>query len=457
PEVLTRLSRAHATWAQALHFDADDLEARAGRDPALGGEAAAVRREERRHAETALARAEDAVRYGGGSAEAEVALADALRLTGDTTRGRSRFERALTLNSARSAETLRVQALLTAAEAGSLGGARDLAEEAVGEDPSMIRARLLYARALLVARDIAGARSQLEAVLRRTARHPRATALRDAIDQGIPPAPPTVEVGDGGIGAEDTTPSSTDPTPPPVETPSGNDNGGGNGGGSGGGGGRRDPVATPDRGGPVPAGRDYSWYVRMGDEQVDRGNAARAGEFYEAARTVRPSGSEALTGLGYVALEQGNPAGAVTKFRQAAQQGYAEAYIGLGAAYQRLGRSQDALTAYERYLERLPSGPRAATARQHVDELRRQLGSGGGSEGSGGSENEGSGSSGTGGSGTGGSGTGGSGTGGSGTGGSGTEGTGGSSAPPTDEGALPPPRDMQGPPPEDVPAVGSEP
>ncbi len=88
PDVLTRLSRSQALWAQALSFDASDLEAMAADDPARAGEAAAIRREERRHAETALERAENAVRHGSGDAAAEVALADALRLTGDLARAR---------------------------------------------------------------------------------------------------------------------------------------------------------------------------------------------------------------------------------------------------------------------------------------------------------------------------------------------------------------------------------
>jgi predicted Zn finger-like uncharacterized protein len=370
--VLTGLSRAHALWAQALLFDAADLEARADEDRARSGEAAAVRREAQRHAETALRRAEDAVRYGAGNADAEIALADALRLTGDATRARSRLDRALTLRSTPSGESLRVAALLVAAAAeGDLGAARVEAEEAVAEEPGLIRARLLLTRALLAARDVGAARQQVEAVLRRDGQHPRASALRDAIEQGRPPAPPTVDVppaADGGT--EPSAASPSEPARPEPGTPA-----------------AREPAAAPsitpagsepsrrrqDDDGPVPSGRDYSWYIRQGDERLDRGDVQRAAAFYEAARGVRPSGSEALTGLGHVALERGDAAGAAAKFRQATSMGYAEAYIGLGQAYRRAGRTQDAITAYQGYLNRLPSGPRAAQARRQIDELRAQL------------------------------------------------------------------------------------
>ncbi|MEC7518284.1 MAG: tetratricopeptide repeat protein [Myxococcota bacterium] len=418
--VLTRLARAHALWAQALTFDADDLAARAEDDPTRLGEANAKREEARRHAETALQRAEDAVRHGSGDAAAEVALADALRLTGDLERAGSRMSRALTLQSEPSAETLRVRASIEAARAGDIASARPLAEEAVAEDPGMIRARLLYARALLASNEVSAARQQVDRILQRSGGHGRADALRRAIEEGVPPAPPTVDVpeGEGDGETEEAAPEEGDDEPAATPTR----------------GGERGGEAREDRGGDrrgggsesgaIPSGRDYSWYIRNGDERLERGDVERAQGYYEAARSVRPGGSEALTGLGYIALERGNASQAASQFRQAAGQGYAEAYIGLGSAYRRLGRNADALTAYERYLERLPSGPRASIARRQVEELRRATGGGAETpepapEPEPEPETE--------------------------------------PAPQTPEGALPPPRDMEGPPPEDVPAIGSEP
>lgn len=398
--VLTGLSRAHALWAQALAFDAADLEARADEDPAHRGEAAALRRDVRRHAETALRRGEDAVRHGAGDPDAEVALADALRLTGDLTRARSRLDRALTLRSDAPAETLRVHALIDAAD-GDLALARPRAEEAVSADPSSIRARLVYARALLAANDVGAARQQVDAILERDGQHPRALALRAAIDEGRPPAPPTLDVPDSGV--PDSGVSAADPRAASATSPARAGRG---------------ASASP------PAGRDYSWYVRSGDEQRARGDMAKAREHYEAARRVRPSGSEALTGLGYADLQGGNAASAANLFRQAAGQGYAEAYLGLGDAYRRLGRDRDALTAYERYTERLPGGPQAAAARQKADALRSQL------DGARPDEAPEPGSAAP---------------------------TAEPAAEPTDPAALPPPREMESPPPADVPAVESDP
>ena len=412
--VLSRMSRAHAAWAQSLRFDADDLAARAEEDPTLGGRASALRADADRRAQTAHQRAADAVRYGTGDVEAEVALVDGLRLTGDLGLARRRLDRALTLEPEPSAETLRVAALLAAAEQeDDLSAAVDHAELAVAEDPAMIRARLLLARALLANNDVSGARAQIDAVTRRVPTHPGAIALRDAIEEGRPPAPPTVDVPDeepiedGEEGEGDAEEPATDEG----ASTQGPANG----------------ARRPRPEGGAPRGRDYAWYIDRGDTLLRSGQHNQAWEMYQAATRVRPAGSEALTGLGYVALEQGNANEAASRFRQAAGQGYADAYIGLGAAYRRLGRNEHALTAYERYLERLPSGPRAAVARRQVEELRAIVGGG-----SGGSDN-----------------------GGGSTGGTSPEP--GGSTPPNNDGTLPPPRDMEEPPPPDVPAIGSEP
>ncbi|MBX3271879.1 MAG: zinc-ribbon domain-containing protein [Sandaracinaceae bacterium] len=400
-ETLTRISRAHALWAQALAFDASDLEADADQDPARRGEANALRREARRHADTALARAEDAVRYGSTSADAEVALADALRLTGDLTRARSRLDRALTFRSEPDAEALRVQALLAAADAGGdLTRARDPAEQAVAEAPTSIRARLLYARALAAAGDATAARGQIDAVLRREERHPRAVALRDRVaGAGAPaPTPPTpAEVEP----AAPPTPAPAPIEPPPTTDTPPRDPGASTRGGRRGG---EEPAPADGR---APPGRDYSFYVRRGDELYERGSHASAREHYEAALALRPGGSEALTGLGNVLLAQGDANGASNRFRAAAQQGYGEAYIGLGRAYRRLGRNDDAIAAFERYLQRMPTGSQASLARRQIEEMRGGSGGGG-------------------------------------------------SSPPSGEG-LPAPRETTAPPPTDTPAIDSEP
>lgn len=366
--VLTGLSRAHALLAQSRLFAAEELEARAATEPAAAGEAAALRRQAAGDAEDAREQAESAIRQEDG-ADAEVALADALRLAGDAN-AQSRLDRALTLATTPSAEALRVRALLEAQRGGGLAAAVDTAERAVAEDPSMLRARLLLARAQLAAGNASAARAQVQAVLDRDGEHPDATALRARIEAagGVAPL-------DAGTGAAP--PTTTIPPATLVPTDDPNEHGAGVAPS-----GERDEdergTPTPSSGGGTPHG-DYETLVRQADQQLENAHADRARPLYEAALRQRPGGSEALTGMGFVMLDAGNASGALTYFRQASGNGYGHAFIGLGSAYRQLRDLDHALEAYESYLARNPTGAEASIARRQADLLRAQGAHGGGS------------------------------------------------------------------------------
>ena len=356
--VLTALAQANAVWGQSLRFAAEDLEARGGDDAAQAVQAQTLRRGLAEHAEEARRHAEDAVRRDDADGAARLALADALRLSGDATGAQQHLEEARTALGDPSAEYLRVSALLAVELAGGdMTAARPGAEQAVQKDPSMIRTRLLYARALLAAGDVSAARAQIDAVLRLSPTHDGGTSLRDALDQGLPPAQPVTAVPDAGAVALVEPTAADVPAPPgsepaqPSEVPGAT-------------------TGTAGRDDGIPRGRDYTFYVARGDEAIERGQVGRARQFYESALATRPGGSEAQTGMGYVALETGDANSAASRFRAAAAAGFADAYIGLGEAYRRLGRHADALAAYERYLERWPTGSRASIARRQAAELR---------------------------------------------------------------------------------------
>ncbi len=356
PRVLAALAETYAAWAQLLEQRASDLEARAANDPALRGEASSLRRERDRRAREAKEQAETLLRLHPGDPRAELAIADALRLNGERAGAREHLDRARAMFDAPPAQWHLVDALLALGRE-ETGEAAEAARAAVSSNERLIRARLLLARIELAQGDVATARSQIEAVLAQAPDHPEARHLADAMDRGLPPAAPVVEVPDAGVDSA-TPPSTTPPDPTPAAS--------------------AEPPARTTReraprestaGGTPPQGRDYSWYIRRGDALVDSGDLDGARAHYELAEGQRPGSVEALTGLGQVALRRGNLAEAARRFRPAARADYGDAYIGLAETYRRMGRVDDAIATYRAYLASRPTGPHAGLARRRIEAL----------------------------------------------------------------------------------------
>jgi predicted Zn finger-like uncharacterized protein len=334
-QALASISRVHALWAQALNFDADDLEARAADDAAARAVATRVRRESSMHATEAKRYADLAMRALPSATAARLAAADAARLSGDSASARSTYSLAGGDGPNASAEALRVGALIAMDRAAhQVAQARTLAERAVQKDPAFVPARILLARALLAEGNIAAARAAVDAVLAEHPQHARAQALKEAMDRGIPPAAPVVATNDGGVADAAM-------------------------------GGASSAVE------PVPAGRDYDFYVTQGETFLASHANHRARAFFEAALQQRPNDARAKNGLGFIALNAHDYASAAREFETAADAGSAEAMIGLGEAYRRLRRDGDALRTYQRYLQR--GGPDAAIARHWVEVLTETL------------------------------------------------------------------------------------
>jgi predicted Zn finger-like uncharacterized protein len=144
---------------------------------------------------------------------------------------------------------------------------------------------------------------------------------------------------------------------PGAEAPSASGSSGSDksGGGSHGGGGK-DPT-------------DYGGWVQKGDKAFQKGDLATARKSYEAALALRGTGSEANTGLGFTLLGEGKAQEAIPHFDRAAGSGYAEANIGLGDAYRRLGQKAAAIEAYKDYLQRLPGGSRVSYVKKQLETL----------------------------------------------------------------------------------------
>ncbi|MBK8691285.1 MAG: tetratricopeptide repeat protein [Deltaproteobacteria bacterium] len=134
-----------------------------------------------------------------------------------------------------------------------------------------------------------------------------------------------------------------------------------------------------DPGGVVAAAmaptRDYDRLVRDGDLLQHAGRTALARERYQQALAVRATGSEALTGLGFVELDQNSVSAAISRFRQALASNprYSEAYIGLGEAYSHQRSYGQAVQAYQQYLAINPGGSRSEMARRQIESLQERI------------------------------------------------------------------------------------
>jgi predicted Zn finger-like uncharacterized protein len=365
---LVSISRAYAIWSEWLRDDLQDKPA----DPAAALADNVARTESQRLADLAKQYAVRATRHASGLTEASVAHADALRLNGDLALARTAIERARASENAPSAETLRVAALLAIDSGGGVASAgRKLAEQAVALDPNLIRTRLLLARCMLDDNDAEGAQSQLDALRSLDASHPRLPRLAQQIEALRASQQPATRKGQAGAAPANppAQPQPAQPQPqaqPELAEP------------------QQAPVAPKPQAAakPPPAAKpeesssetnDPLELVRRGENALERGATQVAQSAFERALEIDPHLWRAKTGLGYLSLERNQPNAAIAYFRPAAQHGHAEALIGLGDALRRIGRTREALDAYNMYLKRFPDGARRSIAQHQSELLSEQL------------------------------------------------------------------------------------
>jgi predicted Zn finger-like uncharacterized protein len=384
PEILARLSKAYALAAQA------EIDGGATGEN-IGSLSAA-----------ALTTAQSAAEIEPRDLDAKLATADALRLAGDNARARTVLEEARSMSFSRTPEFFRIDARLIAAEAGGgLENGLRSAKQAVELAPAGVPYLLLLARAELAAGDHADARVPLETIL---ADHPEqpvalellaeldaANAVQDAevradagvaSDAGAATDAGSETAAEAGVasGAEAVAGAGTEKAAASVKAGT-------------------EEKAAPARRAPSkkrsarkqpaydaydqlvkavgddafvdgrPPVRDYEWYMRQGRAELAGGNYSRARAFFDSALEARPGSAEAMDGLGQVSMRIEDFESALRYFRVAAQRGQADGYFSLGKAYERLGRNEEAVSAYYTYVKRRPSGSHAAAARAAIKTL----------------------------------------------------------------------------------------
>jgi tetratricopeptide (TPR) repeat protein len=266
---------------------------------------------------------------------------------------RAELDRARATQRVLDAETLRVAALLAIDEAdGDMSAGRALAERAVAQDPSSLRNRALLARCLIAGGEFGDARQHLAALGKLDPEHPVLAEVTAELNL----ADPAKSAKSSGK-----QPTRTAREPEPV--PSGSTL-------------PSEPVPARIEPAGAQAVKDPIELTRLGEAALERGAVQTAERDFQHALELDPHSARARTGLGYVALERGQPELAAAHFKPAARDGRAEALIGLGDAYRRLGRIRDALVAYQTYLHRYPNGTRSSIARRQSELLSEQLADG---------------------------------------------------------------------------------
>jgi predicted Zn finger-like uncharacterized protein len=312
------------------------------------------------------------------SLEANRALADALRLSGDLEGARKHIDKALDI-APRDPETLYVAILIDYEEGIDVERViRDL-ERILKRSETLIRVR--YRLALLQA--LAGrggeSRTQAEKILEMNADHALAAKLVALIDDGGIQAPAS--------GDEAEPPQEEEPAEGETEVAEGTDTGET---------GEtpstdvKKPVEAGGDGGQVgvPQGKSYDYYISKAMKYRSGGDCDSALDYYEKALQVSPASVEAWSGSGHCHLSTYQYGPAISEFKRAlkSNKNYGPAIIGLAQAYEKKGNIKGAIEYYGKYLDVHSSGSSAGLARNKLKELKDTIGpedepgSGGGAE-----------------------------------------------------------------------------
>ncbi|NVB77304.1 MAG: hypothetical protein HOV81_02820 [Kofleriaceae bacterium] len=267
------------------------------------------------------------------NADANLAMADVLRLQGKPAPSVKRYLATAKTKAATDKHILTSVALGEAQLSlrdGKLPDAQ-AALQAADAPADDMRVKLAQALVAYAQSKPADAKAQIDQILATQPDHDVALAMYKKLETSVAhtdPLPPE----DGqpsGSGKTTTT------TPPPN-----NNNGGGGGGGGG--------------------GNDYDSLLARANKLAET-SCAKAMDLFTKALEQKPNGVEALTGMGYCHLDSKQFSSAFSKFRAAlaVSPRFEPALGGVAETYQRQGNKQAAIDAWNRYLEVFPASPKA--------------------------------------------------------------------------------------------------
>lgn len=116
----------------------------------------------------------------------------------------------------------------------------------------------------------------------------------------------------------------------------------------------------------------YDSAMARGSKAQKAGRTNEAARLYRVAMVKKPGDSKAELGLSWSQIDLGKNEAAAQGFRSvlARDASIAEAHFGIGEALRGLGKTAEAIAAYEKYLELTPDGPDAAVAQNAISALQ---------------------------------------------------------------------------------------
>jgi tetratricopeptide (TPR) repeat protein len=271
--------------------------------------------------------AQKALKAAADDPSANLAMADVLRLQGKSAKEVARYldkAKASLSNPAREraggADDKELARSIALCEALTKTSATDQAK-ALGAIDAAGDTRVMFAQALVayVQHKTADAKPIVEQILAASSDHDGARALSKKLETAV---------------------ASTDPLPP-------EDSGSSKG-----------PATKP----PVeaPVANDYDSLLARANKLAES-NCSKALDLFGKALEQKPTGVEALTGMGYCYLDAKQFASAFSKFRAAlaVSSRYEPALGGVAETYQRQGNKEQAIEAWHHYLDAYPSSPKA--------------------------------------------------------------------------------------------------
>ncbi len=133
----------------------------------------------------------------------------------------------------------------------------------------------------------------------------------------------------------------------------------------------RAPVRVASEPTTVTAGDDFDGLMMRGANLLENGKPEVAARLFERAGQLKPRSPEPFANLGWCYVDQRRYAEALGQFQQSLDRSprYADALYGVAEAYEKAGKSAEAITAYHAYLDAHPTGRRSDMAKRRLERL----------------------------------------------------------------------------------------